>query len=316
MVGSRGSFATAVLVAVLFGAGCGGTDLARRTAPPAPVPQSIAPRVTTATVHDPALRARLLQSATQTAGERTAHTSISVTLTGLGNKALAAGAFDVAGSGVVDLQSGDARLKLSVPHFDRLGGGGTIEQRIVERIVYTKLPARILKANDLPHTVRWLSLDPLRPRHAHASDASALSQSQADPAGQLAFLDATSDDVRRVGSEAVRGAAATHYAATIEVARSAGGVRVASVRKQLAALGAVIGTRRITVDAWLDRDGCARRIVVGVPLAPKKGSRALDGLGPNATMRIQGDFYGFGTRVRVAAPPQAQVRPYRALQRS
>jgi len=317
MVGSRGAFATAVLVVVLFGAGCGGTDLARRAASPAPAPQSIAPRVTTPIVHDPALRARLLQSATHTAAERTARTAISVTLTGLGDTALATGAFDVAGTGVVDLQTGNARLKLSVPLFDRLGGGGTIEQRIVGSIVYTRLPKRILQANSLPQTVRWFSLDPKWPVRARTADASALSQSQADPAGQLAFLDATSDDVRRVGPEAVRGVAATHYAATIDVGRSSGGtVRVASVRTQLAALGAVIGARRLGVDAWIDAGGCARRVVVSVPLAPKAGSRALDGLGPNATLRIQGDFYGFGAPVRVAAPPQSQVRQYRALQRS
>ena len=133
---------------------------------------------------------------------RTARTSISVTVTGLGDEALATGAFDVAGTGVVDFATGNADLSLSVPLFDRLGGGGAVEQRIVGGVVYTKLPADVLRVAGLP---RVGALAQPRARRWPGPMLSALSQAQVDPAGQLAFLDAISTDVRRVGAGSVRG---------------------------------------------------------------------------------------------------------------
>ncbi|HEV7525341.1 MAG TPA: hypothetical protein VGP92_10260 [Acidimicrobiia bacterium] len=296
MLGTRRAFAAVVLAIGLFGAACGGTDFARRA--PVPEPHPVARPVADAVVRSPALQAELLRAVSRTAAARTARTSISVTLTGRGASGAVVGAFDVAGTGVVDAKTGDARLELSVPLLDRIGGGGPIEQRIVGGVVYTTMPARVLRAGGVPAPVRWLSLDP---RHVSASQPAALSQSQsqADPAGQLGFLAAISDDVRRIGPEAVRGVPATHYAATIDLGAAARGTPpgVAAARK-LAQLGAFAGTRRPAVDVWLDADGRARRVVVAVAMSSGQ------------TMRIQGDFYAFGAPLRVAAPPQSEVRPY------
>ena len=313
MVESRRAFAAVVAGIGLVVAGCGGTDFARRTVAPAPVPAekpSAAP-VRVALVRNPALQALLVGSVAHTTAARTARTSISVTLTGLGEDALSTGAFDIAGTGGVDFATGDADLSLSIPRFDRLGGGGTIEQRIVRGVVYTKMPSDILRVSGMPASVRWLSFDET---HVGGGDPAALSQSQVDPAGQLAFLAAVSVDVRRVGPEPVRGVAATHYAATIDLGHSAHVAdRLSAVRAKLVQLGAMIGARRLGVDVWVDAAGRARRVVVSVPLSRQTDAAAVAGLGSDAMMRIQADFYAFGVTLRVAAPPQAAVRPYSAL---
>lgn len=306
MLGSRRVFAAVLVVVGVFGAGCGGSDFARTGASV----HATVPRTTLPIVSDPKLQAALVRSVPRTSDVRSARTSISVTVTGLGDGALATGEFNIAGTGVVDFATGDADLSLSVPLFDRLGGGAVIEQRIVGRIVYTRLPVGIMRAGGLPDSVRWLSLDPQKVD----GDPLALSQAQVDPAGQLAFLAAISADVRRVGADPVRGVSTKHYAATIDLGAVEAGVRrVAAVGEKLAQLGAVIGARRLAVDVWLDGAGRARRVVVSVPLSPKSGARAIEGLGFDATMRIQADFYAFGAPVRVAAPPHAQVRPYSSL---
>jgi hypothetical protein len=233
-----------------------------------------------------------------------------VTPTGLGDDSLATGAYDIAGTGIVDLKTGNADLMLSIPLLDRLGGGGTIEERTVGGVVYTKMPAGILRAAGVPASVRWLSLDP---RHSAAADSSALSQSQVNPAGQLAFVAAASDDVRIVGNESVRGESTTHYAATIDLRPGAGGgKRAAALRAGLAPLGAAIDDRPLPLDVWIDRAGRVRRVVVSIPLSPLRGADELDGA-PAAMIRNQGDYYAFGTAVRVAAPPPSQTRPYSAL---
>jgi hypothetical protein len=308
MLGSRCTIAAVAAGFVLSLGSCGGTDFVQRSGEPNP---SVVPPPTSVPVtRNTALQATLLRSVALTSAARSARTSISVTVTGNGNDALATGAYDMAGTGVVDFANGDADLVLSIPQFDRLTGGAAIEERIVGGVVYTKLPPDFLRAAGAPPAVRWVSLDS-RPA---GPDSPAGSGAHADPSGQLVFLAAASDDVRRVGTESVRGVRSTHFRATIDPSGAArGGSRpAAAARAKLAQLGSTLGVQRLAVDVWLDGSGRARRVVVSVPLAPS-GSGVLDGLGTDATMQIQADFYAFGERVQVTAPPPQEVRPYSTL---
>jgi hypothetical protein len=307
MLGSRCTIAAVAAGFVLTLGSCGGTDFVQRSGEPNP---SVVPPPTSVPVtRNTALQATLLRSVALTSAARSARTSISVTVTGNGNDALATGAYDMAGTGVVDFATGDADLVLSIPQFDRLTGGAAIEERIVGGVVYTKLPPDFLRAAGAPPTVHWVSLD----SRAANSDSPPGSGAHADPSGQLVFLAAASDDVRRVGTESVRGVRSTHFRATIDPPGAArGGPRTAAARAKLAQLGSTLGAQRLAVDVWLDGSGRARRVVVSVPLAPS-GSGVLDGLGADATMRIQADFYAFGERAQVTAPPRQEVRPYNTL---
>jgi hypothetical protein len=304
---------TAVALTALL-AGCGsstfqsGTPAAKAPRPStSPAPSTSQPQV----VHHPALRAALVKSASLTRLARSARTSISVTVTGLGKEASATGAFDIAGTGLVDLTNGDADLVLSVPIFDRLGGvghGGTIEERIVGGVVYARLPAALMRAGGLAPAVQWLRIDPGRNVKAPGST---LSQSQVDPAGELAFLDAVSDNVRTVGVEAVRGAQTTHYTATVaDGSATALGAARTALGARLGAVGAKLGAAPLTVDVWIDGAGVARRVVVSLPLSIP-GVPADSVVSPS--MGMQADFYAFGGQVHVVAPPKSSVRPFAAL---
>ncbi|MDQ1385553.1 MAG: hypothetical protein QOG65_2932 [Actinomycetota bacterium] len=299
---------TLVVGAVLAVAGCGGADVDNGAAetPASAVATTLSPR---AADRDSELQAEVVQAVARTRASMRARTSISVTFTGLGAETLASGAFDVAGTGVADLVRGDADLRLSIPIFDRLGGGGTVEQRIVSGVVYTKLPTAVLRKAKLPATVRWLSLDP----RTSGADRSTLAQSQVDPAAQLAFLGAPDAVVvvAPAGRESVRGVPTTHYALRVDAAQPAGGdpnraAAIANLRR----LGSALAARPVLVDVWLDIDGRARRLVVSFPLSARVDPAPA---GRDAMMLVQCDYYAFGVPVHVVAPAGAEVRPYRAL---
>jgi hypothetical protein len=293
MSGWRGtrSRAIAVLAFAILGAACGGgRDFARTGTGAVRVPganATLAPVTTTTrvAVRDLALQTRLRAAVTRTVAGRTAQTSISVTVTALGDGTFGRGTLDVAGTGVVDFRSGDAALVLSVPRFDRITGGGMVVQHTVRGVSYLELPAALIRAGGLPSSVRWLRLDP---HPSFGADASAFVQAQVDPVRQVASLRAVSDDVREMGTEAVRGVPTTHYAATLD--RPAGRA----------------------VDVWLDEAGRVRRVVVAVPL-PQAAGAGVDPPGTGAMIKVQADLYTFGVPVSVAVPPQAQVRPYASL---
>lgn len=296
-----------LLGAAVVVAGCGGTDFGSGAGAHLPAGRATTTLPPAVTAPFSAVRAKVVRAVARTQASKRARTSISVTFTGFGADTLASGAFDVAGSGVVDLVGGNADLTLSIPLFDRLGGGGSIEQRIVSRVVYTKLPAAVLRKAKVPASVRWLSLD-LR---APAFEQLTLAQSQVDPAGELALLGSVADAVRTEGTESVRGAPTTHYAVRIDPADvSAGDRRNAALSAKLAQLGSALASRPVVVEVWLDADGRARRVVTTFPLAAPVDPAAT---GPDAMMRVQSDYYAFGVPVHVVAPAPADVRPYRAL---
>lgn len=300
--------------AALLCTACGGSTFAGRSAaaPVAPV----APAASASSVPirpNAVLQARVQESVARTTAMGSARASISVTLTGLGDAAVSTGAFDIAGTGLVDLRTGNADLALSVPRFDRVSGGGAVEQRIVGGVVYAKLPVALLRQAGLPATVQWLRLDPRTIGNGKPAD---LSQAQADPARALGLLVAASAAVRADGSESVRGVACAQYSASIDLS-AVSAVRAAknvppAVRTELTELGSVVGPHRIDLDAWLDRAGRARRVVVSMPLAGLAAEKGA-AVAPDAMMRVQADFYGFGVPVAVAVPPQNQVRPYSTL---
>jgi hypothetical protein len=308
---ARVASATSLLGALaVFASGCGGSSFDARQGPTPKAPGTTAVTAPPTTVHNRTLQSSLVRAVALTTTARTARSSISVTLTGLGSATTPSGAFDIAGTGTVDLRTGNAELSLSVPRFDRLGNSGPVEQRIVAGVAYLQAPAPVVLAGGLPASVRWLRIDPTPGR---STDPAELSQAQVDPVGQLAILGAVSENVSRVGSEPVRGVAGVHYAATVDVpARLTPPTPSAAVAK-LASIQALIGAGRVRVDAWIDRAGRVRRVVVSVPLG--RAGRSIGGapVGARAMLRVQADLYAFGAALRVAAPPQAQVRPYSTL---
>ena len=312
MQGSRRTLAAGAVALGLFGASCGGTDFARprrrasRRTPRHARARAVAP--------NPALQTALVRSAALTSAAKTARTAISVTLTGLGDDALATGSVRRRRNG--RRRSRQRRRRPLAEHPALRPARRWRRDRAADR-------RRRRVRQDAGR----------RPARRRSARVGALAQSRSDTAWRRRWVDAVAVAGRPRGParvprrglrrrppgrcRPVRGVPATHFAATIDLAGDAPGVRrVSGLGARLAPLGAVVGSGRLAVDVWLDGAGRARRVVVSLRLSARSAASdgpGIAGLGPEAMMRIQADFYGFGAPVRVAAPPKAQVRPYSSL---
>jgi hypothetical protein len=264
-----------VAIAVLALGACGGSHRAIRG--------TAGPSTSSTTVHSSPLQAALLRSVRATRTARTARISLSIGISGI----VAGGAnFSEAGTGVVDFMTEDTDLVLttSVP-----GAPTTVtEERIVDSVMYVRAG-----------TAPWKRVD-LRTQLGTA--LSGLS-SQSDPSQELAYLAAVSDEVHKDGVANVRGVAATHYLATLDMAKALRRPRLGSaLRARLAVLAPKLGNQHIPIEAWVDAGGRIRRVVISYPLLPLLPAAQSGGVSPDARIHIQEDVYDFGTPVRVEAP--------------
>ncbi len=278
MDGLRRGVAVVAIAVVALGA-CGGSQRASHG--------SVGPS-TSMTVHTSPLQAALLRSVRATRTARTARISLSIGISGI----VAGGAnFSEAGTGVVDFMTENADLVLttSVP------GAPTTntEERIVDSVMYVRAG-----------TAPWKRVDV---RAQLGTSLSGLS-SQSDPSQTLAYLAAVSDDVRKDGIANVRGVAATHYLATLDMAKALSRpMLAASVRAKLAVLAPKLGDQRIPIEAWIDAGGHLRRVVINCPLLPLLPASQSAGISPDARIHIQEDLYAFGTAVSVVAPAASAI---------
>jgi hypothetical protein len=158
--------------------------------------------------------------------------------------------------------------------------GQELEERIVGGNLYLKVPSQEgfykLAVTDLVGT--------------QLADSS-------NPASSAELL-AVIDGVKKAGSETLHGAKTAHYTGTISVAAAAaklkGGVAKAAVAKL-----ADSGVKDIPVEVYLDDQGRLRRLKEHVVLTVK---------GTTADVTTSFDFYDFGTKVDVQAPPASQTK--------
>ena len=119
----------------------------------------------------------------------------------------------------------------------------------------------------------------------------------------MQMLKAVGGDVKKVGEEEVRGVDTTHYSATVDFDKFPAAVPAserAAVKKSIDNLVKLTGQRRIPVDVWVDDDKVVRR--VGQTMKTK-----VPGAG-SMQMKMIIEYYDFGTKVDVKAPPADQVQ--------
>jgi predicted small secreted protein len=119
----------------------------------------------------------------------------------------------------------------------------------------------------------------------------------ANPGGTLESLRGAGD-VKRIGSEKVRGADTTHYRVTIDPEKALAEVPAeqrARVQENLGKLGGPI-----PVEVWIDGDGQARKITMNVDAAGAKVSTTIE-------------YFDFGAKVDVNAPPADEVIDFSEL---
>ncbi|MEV0977645.1 hypothetical protein [Streptomyces sp. NPDC049915] len=189
------------------------------------------------------------------------------------------------GRGVVDLKDGDSALTVTAQ-------GRPVEQRVVDQILYQKVPGARTPAGK-----PWVRVDLKR----LASQQGLGTQGIGDPARSAAFARAVTDrGVSKAGRETVGGVATTRYRVNVDVGALPDG---ANLRRQLGPA--------VPMQLWLDDDGRIRRQQIETAVkTPIPASAAASGQSA-APQQLRIDtileYSDFGMDVDVEAPPTAQV---------
>jgi hypothetical protein len=178
-----------------------------------------------------------------------------------------------------------------------LQGSGKVRTVVAGGVLYLSLDT--LERGDPSSTPdlagkKWLKLDP-----QEFGGEGQIGQS--DPNGSLDALRGAKGDVKRVGSEKVRGTSTTRYRVAIDAEQavnSAPQEQRAEVRNSIGALG----SRTIPADVWVDGKGRLRKVRLRVAASSSntKGSVAFE-------------YFDLGARVNVEAPPASEVVDFQEL---
>ena len=207
-------------------------------------------------------------------------------------------AVDFGGDGIIDFTGQKFALKLDLPGVG--GFSGSIEERVVDKVVYIKLPAA---ATSAAGGRSWVKIDA-----STLGASSSSSQLTQDPTEFLKTLDSVSDSVTKVGTEEIRGVETTHYRAEIDLTKAvqAGSTKVdpAELTKLQQELKKTIGKDTLPEDVYIDSDGRARRIAVTI--TPAAGSTGTASVG---TFTTTVDLFDFGKAdtSSIVAPPASEV---------
>jgi hypothetical protein len=140
----------------------------------------------------------------------------------------------------------------------------------------TTMYMRSNQFGSLPDGAKWMMLD-----LSHGDDGQETPiPASVDAKGELAFLEAVSDDVQKLGKEDVRGIPTTHYRGSMDTADKK--------------------SPPFDVEAWIDAEGLMRRmrLVHAEPSDKGDGTMTID-------MRM--DFIDFGIEPEIEVPDSGEV---------
>ncbi|MFI0814402.1 hypothetical protein ACH4TX_08285 [Streptomyces sp. NPDC021098] len=214
----------------------------------------------------------------KTAEEETARMTLRTETSAAGKSAVADG------KGVIDLEDGDSAMSIRA-------GGQKVEQRVVDQVVYQKLPAK--QRAQVPGDKPWIKIDL---KKAAAEQNSGSSNQINDPAQSASFAKGITDrNTEKVGTATVDGAKTTRYRVSVDVDKLS----------DSAALKRQVGPT-VPMDVWLDDQGRIRRQQITMNIKPTdqpKGTAVPEKM----TVRTLIEFSDFGTEVDAKAPPAGQT---------
>ncbi|HZQ85362.1 MAG TPA: hypothetical protein VFA83_11015 [Acidimicrobiales bacterium] len=222
---------------------------------------------------------------------------------------------EITGAGVFDLTKHAGTMDLKLPAF---GGQnlGSIEVRILDKLVYEKLPAQLAS---LAGSKGWVKIDTEALAKQNGLDINGLAQSQGtDPSQFLDLLKSVSDDIKEVGKEKLRGAETTHYHGTVDLGKAI------AANPQLDAeaktnLGSLYKNLTGPADVWIDSDGRLRKMTYSIdaskfdPSAVSSNPKVAAGLQQIAGIDFTLELYQFGVPVSVTAPPANETTDLSSL---
>ena len=247
--------------------------------------------------------ARLVSDAvTATSGSTGFRMSLSGSVGVLGSR------FPLSGSGVIDPRSRRGAISVDMSSVAALAGGqlGTlpkgpirVDEIFLGPVAYMRAP---FYSRFLPKGKSWLKLDLRSFGRALGVDLNQLSQfGGGDPRQALDQLRAVSGDVKKLGSEPVRGVQTTHYRATIDLRRYAKLVppaQRAQAQAGLKRLTQLSGSSGFPEEIWIDNHKLVRRIRIAYSFKP----RSVPG-GQKVSFNQTLELYDFGAPADVAPPP-------------
>jgi hypothetical protein len=193
--------------------------------------------------------------------------------------------------------SGVTALKGAGPgqsgQFTMAAGGQQVEMRVLGTTLYEKLPPGV-GTKKLTAGKPWIRVDTTK----ITPSADGTSNQAPDASAQLAYLD-HAQQVSKVGTQTVDGAATTHYRMTLSPA----------------ALGSssVHAAKPIPVDVWVDAQHRVRQeklsmdlTAAGSSASPSSGASSRSA-GSSESITVTMHLRDFGTPVHVTAPPKGQV---------
>ena len=199
--------------------------------------------------------------------------------------------------GLIDYETGHGIMKMDMGSLAIPGAPqGDAEMRILGSIVYMKLPG-----NELGNRP-WIKFDLEALSAAGGAPVPGLNPASNDPRGVLDALRGVSGEVEEIGEESVRGVAATHYRASVDLAKAEKAVPEAR-RDDFAAFREQLGIKTLPIEVWVDEEGRARRFAYEVDTP--ETSQA-----PASQVDLVVDLYDFGVDVEVEAPPESEVTDY------
>ncbi|MFI5807601.1 hypothetical protein [Streptomyces sp. NPDC051561] len=188
----------------------------------------------------------------------------------------------VDGQGVLDLKSGTSAMSLTAE-------GEKIEQRVVDQVLYQKLPPKAQKdSGGKP----WIKVDLKKLGTQNGSNPQV-----SDPAANTAFAKNIMDkDVSKVGTEKIGDANTTHYKVKVDVSKLQGGSE----------LKKMVGPT-LPMELWIDDEGRIRRQQIDMTMTVPKGQGADSATQEKATSRTVIEFSDFGTKVDAQPPAAAET---------
>jgi hypothetical protein len=183
------------------------------------------------------------------------------------------------GVGAFDYTSRNGSMTVEVPGAT----GGQLLERVVDGVAYIQLPTA-------KNTFYSLKLSDIAGTSFGAST---------DPTSGIQGLQGASSDVRKVGTEKVRGVSTKHYKGTYDV-RAALAKLTGPAKDNLSRTLGSSNVGAVPFDAFVDDQGRLRRFIQQFVVTQTGGLKV--------TTLTTLELFEFGTAIDVTAPPASQVK--------
>lgn len=166
-------------------------------------------------------------------------------------------------------------------------GGGDIEERVVDGVMYMRMPGSATEFG-----TEWVSIDmsgllPEQQEQARSSNG-------ADPTSSLQSLAGADGEVQTLGEDELRGGTATHYRVRIDADTALQRLRDGGVEPSARQIEAAAAMDGEPMDVWIGEGDRMLKMAFTMHL-------------PQGSARVLMELYDFGTPIDIQAPPASET---------